>query len=129
MFEIAGNARQMDGIDTITGEDDAAKRTALPLGAEFELVDAMEPQPEVRISPYAQSCERYGVVEKLYLVSRAQLSAKQDRPLSRPHAVAPRQINGSDEEQSEKDSIQFHRVSKVEPEPHSRQPRLGRGCA
>lgn len=115
MFEIAGDSRQMDGIDMVPGENNAAERAALTLGAEFELIDAMELQPADGIPSYGKTGQRDGIVEELHLVSRAQVAAKRDCALPRPHAVAPRQINYPNEEQADQDTVQFHRLSIADP--------------
>lgn len=107
----------MDRVNAVTAELNASHRTALPLGAEFERVNAAEFPAPSRVAAYPQSRQRDRIVEELHLVSRAQLPAEHDRPLPRPHAVAPRQIDRADEEQAEPDAVQFHCISDSEPEP------------
>jgi len=127
MIQITCDAGQINGIDVVTGDDDAAKRPALPLRAEFELVNAVELQSPTGIPPDAKARKGDCVVQKLYVVSRTQISAERNRALARPHAVAPREIHRSYEEQAKPYTVQIHRNFKPEPRQPTTRGRFRRG--
>lgn len=127
MFQITGDAGQINRIYVVTGDDDAAKRAALPLGAEFELVNAVKLQSPAGIPPDAKARKGDRVVQKLYVVSRTQISAERNRALARPHAVAPGEIHCSYEEQAYPYTVQIHRSFKLEPRQRTTRSRFRRG--
>lgn len=127
MLQITGDSGQVNRINVITGDDDAAKRAALTLRAEFELVNAVELESPAGIPPDAKARKGDRVVQKLYLVSRTQISAERNRALARPHAVAPREIHCSYEQQAEPDTVQIHRSFKPEPRQRTTRSRCRRG--